>query len=209
MLPSIIGFSAVAGGGKDTSGDFLAEEFGYVPLAFAAPLKRATLELFPGWTDAHVYGDLKDVACPVYEVTPRWALQTLGTEYGRALIHQDHWARAGIQTAQQYERVVFVDVRFPNEVRAIQEAGGAVIRLLRGEDDVRKEVVEAGTLDEHVDTETGVVTYSPRPGPHTSETALLDYEGFDWVIDNRDATLEELFSMIELVVSDMERYRSP
>ena len=55
------------------------------------------------------------------------------------------------------------DCRFPDEVEAVQQAGGKVIRLTR----------------------------SLHEDSHVSETALDTHEGFDAVIDNQDMTIEE------------------
>lgn len=95
--------------------------------------------------------------------SPRIALQTLGTEWGRA-VEPDMWVRKAIRDAQllirpdkvwgcgenrywydakhrgvsktlkdyHYAGVVISDCRFTNEVMAISEAGGQVVRLLRG-----------------------------------------------------------------------------
>ena len=81
-------------------------------------------------------------------LTSRLALQTLGTDWGRALL-PDVWARAGVNlaeailagegakygarnlTARKPEVVVFSDVRFANEAAEIREAGGRVWRVER------------------------------------------------------------------------------
>lgn len=65
-------------------------------------------------------------------LTPRLALQTLGTEWGRRL-YEDVWVdylfseidRLGLR------RVCISDVRFPNEVRRIRQHNGLVLRLKR------------------------------------------------------------------------------
>ena len=63
-------------------------------------------------------------------ITPRLALVTLGTEWGRRL-HSEIWIRAFIRQAPR-GRVVLTDVRYANEIRMIQQHGGKVIRLTRG-----------------------------------------------------------------------------
>jgi hypothetical protein len=68
-------------------------------------------------------------------VTPRLALQSLGTEWGRTL-YAPIWAEYGIRFAQREypgAHIVFADVRFHNEVGAIKQAGGYLVRLRRGE----------------------------------------------------------------------------
>jgi hypothetical protein len=68
-------------------------------------------------------------------VTPRLALQTLGTEWGRTL-SKDVWVRLALREIEESDRTLWVipDVRFKNEMGAIREMeGGHVLRLTRGE----------------------------------------------------------------------------
>jgi hypothetical protein len=66
-------------------------------------------------------------------VTPRLALQTLGTEWGRRL-NDDLWAKSTINLimGSSHERWCISDLRFRNELDAVLAAGGKVIRLTRG-----------------------------------------------------------------------------
>lgn len=93
---------------------------------------------------------------PCY-LTPRYALQLLGTEWGRQC-YPDTWALLGVTNAKEllgpngaglrYDRargiwrsdrhptekaagVAITDVRFKNEMRVIREGGGKVIRVRR------------------------------------------------------------------------------
>ena len=68
-------------------------------------------------------------------LTPRWVLQTLGTEFGRA-VTPDVWVAYGLKdAADRLSRgagiVVITDTRFLNEARTICEAGGAVWHIIR------------------------------------------------------------------------------
>jgi len=58
-------------------------------------------------------------------------MQTIGTEWGRNMIHPDIWVRAWEQSLPEDADVVVDDVRFPNEVAAIRRLGGDVIRICR------------------------------------------------------------------------------
>jgi len=84
-----------------------------------------------GLTDAHVDGDLKheptDLLCGK---TPRWAMQSIGTEWGRKLIGEDIWIRAWKNTLPT-GAVVCDDLRFPNEAEAVKSMGGKIIRITR------------------------------------------------------------------------------
>jgi hypothetical protein len=66
-------------------------------------------------------------------VTPRWALQLMGTEAGRNVFHNDIWVASLIKRAGDANTIV-TDVRFKNEIKAIEKAGGSIIRVRRGPD---------------------------------------------------------------------------
>lgn len=156
-------------------------------------------------------GDFHLVALPVQYLTPRHALQQLGTNWGRECypntwvdlcirtsrkVLDDHSARYtqkdGIhhlydnRTSEEADRientrvrgVAVPDVRFRNEMNAIQEAGGRVIRIVRP---------GAGLDGIH--------------GQHVSETeqgSISDSE-FDAVISN-DGTLDDLRVKVETIL---------
>lgn len=135
----LIGIVGRAGAGKDTIASFIpnARKF-----SFADPLKEFCAEVFD-WPRETLWGpsELRNRPDPRYTrengtpLTPRYALQTLGTDWGRAC-DPDVWVRLGIRRAQAWlasnEGVaVFADCRFVNEARAIREAGGQVWRVER------------------------------------------------------------------------------
>jgi hypothetical protein len=68
-------------------------------------------------------------------ITPRLALQTLGTEWGRTLC-KDLWVTSTLNYIRNHSHAsnnwVIPDVRFRNEVQGIQDAGGVVVRVKRG-----------------------------------------------------------------------------
>jgi aspartyl/asparaginyl beta-hydroxylase (cupin superfamily) len=58
-------------------------------------------------------------------------LQVFGTDVGRELFGETFWIDQAFKRAAEYQRVVFSDVRFPNEAKAIQNKGGDVWRINR------------------------------------------------------------------------------
>jgi len=131
----IVGFSGRAGAGKDTAAGPLLEE-GWVKLSFAEPLKRMLCELF-GWDMAN-WENLEWKETPRRECmdkTPRYMAQTLGTEWGRELVHPNLWVETALNRARMLEargaNIVFTDVRFPNEAKAIKNNGGMLIHMMR------------------------------------------------------------------------------
>ena len=71
---------------------------------------------------------------PALGHSPRWVLQTLGTEWGRNALHRDVWVDAAIAKAKKLmaagKSVVIDDMRFPNE-RAAVWRNGSVWMVLR------------------------------------------------------------------------------
>ena len=147
MTMFLIGLTGPARSGKSTVAARLVDEWGAHRLPFAAPLKRmlrkfledqgAGLAIACRMTD----GDLKEAPSDLLGgQTPRRAMQTLGTEWGRGLsptLWIDAWRRAvedrAWKEAADGETVVIVadDIRFPNEVAAIRALGGIVVRVDR------------------------------------------------------------------------------
>ncbi len=138
-LVRIVGLTGAAGSGKSTAAAYLEREHGYKRMRFAAPLKDALRRILRGaLLDDHtiermIEGDLKEVPQPVLlGKTPRHAMQTLGTEWGRACIGGLFWVnlmRHAIGALPAGTRVVVEDVRFENEAAMIRSLGGKVIRM--------------------------------------------------------------------------------
>lgn len=132
-LPKVIVLTGQAGSGKSTIAAQLAAQ-GYTVVKFAGPLKAMLRAL--GLTDAEIEGDLKEKPCPLLGGrTPRYAMQTLGTEWGRNLIAPDLWVAAWQHAVRGVlasgGRVVVDDCRFRNELAAAMEMGGVAVRLVR------------------------------------------------------------------------------
>lgn len=123
-------------------------------------------------------------------LTPRKLLQLVGTECGREILHPNIWINA-LMTEYKvigynapfslcgtgkmrsdyppiYPDWIITDVRFPNEIKAIEDRGGIVIRV-----------------------------FNPRIIPvdnHPSETSLDNYPFEKWIYNN--GTLEELVQRV-------------
>lgn len=131
----LIALTGPAGAGKSTAAAWLARHRGYARVSFAAPLK-AMLEAIGIDPAALDRGPAKAAPHPLLcGATPRRAMQTLGTEWGRHLIHPDLWVRlaeAPVCAALDHGgRVVIDDLRFPNEAAMIRRHGGTIIRIER------------------------------------------------------------------------------
>jgi hypothetical protein len=130
----LVGLIGKRGSGKDTAASVL-EAHGFQNVKFAGALKAMlrTLLTYQGVDDETVErmidGDLKESPTPYLSGrSPRYAMQTLGTEWGRVLMDPDFWLNSSMGRATSAPSVIS-DVRFPNECAAIRNAGGTLIRL--------------------------------------------------------------------------------
>jgi energy-coupling factor transporter ATP-binding protein EcfA2 len=152
-LPKLIGLTGRKGSGKSTLAEKL-NYIGYTRFSFAEPIRQmiGTLMRYQGATEkeiSHYLTNGKEEPNPyLCGETTRWALQSLGTEWGRKLINENLWVEAWRGAATEKDgllspsHVVIDDVRFPNEVDIIHARNGKVIRIFRP------------TLEGHIDHES-------------------------------------------------------
>lgn len=132
----IIGLVGRARSGKDSVANTLLAEYGYVQARFSKPLKDMLRTLMRGagcpsfQLDYWIEGAGKELPCPYLQgYSPRHAMQTLGTQWGREHMGADFWAKQAL--ANLPARAVFSDCRFLNEAQAIRNAGGLLVRVHR------------------------------------------------------------------------------
>lgn len=172
----IIAFAGRKQSGKTSACEFMANVFSQTVQKsssiynFADPLKKMCIEIF-GLTYEQCYGsdDAKNelVNCVWPDsgepMSAREVMQYVGTNVFRKMQY-NIWADATIRKIQDENLplALIADCRFPNEVAAVKNAGGVVIKLKRN-------------------------LYNSQ---HESETALdednYDHSNFDFVIDNQN-----------------------
>jgi len=145
QIPPIIALIGPAGSGKSTTAAALAQALTAAghraqirPMAAALRAMLMPLLQACGMSSAQAHHALHDQAgkstpIPTLGTTPRHLMQTLGTEWGRDCISPQIWLdiwRAQSSADIAAGGIVIVDdARFPNEVTAISNAGGLVVRL--------------------------------------------------------------------------------
>lgn len=141
---SLIGVVGLADSGKGTVGDYLVEEYGFKTESFAKPVKDATAAIF-NWPrhllegntkQSRIFRETKDEYWSKKldrDVTPRWAMQIVGTEACRDGIAPEIWIHSLEKRVEDsvYADFVITDVRFPNEMSYITSKGGILIQSLR------------------------------------------------------------------------------
>jgi hypothetical protein len=109
-------------------------EWGYTPLKFAGPIKEMLRAL--GLNDKHLEGELKELPSDLIGgQSPRHAMQTLGTEWGRMVMGRNFWADMWVHNATRIldegRKVVVDDCRFPNELQSVLSLGGTSVGIRR------------------------------------------------------------------------------
>jgi len=198
----IVGIVGLIGSGKDTAADILTADFGFKRDSFANTLKDAVANIFH-WDRDMLQGQTAESRAWREEVddwwaerlgiphlTPRWVLQFFGTDVCRDNFSNDIWvASLERKLMQTKDNIVISDVRFPNEIWAIKEAGGSIIRLQRGALPYWWQLAQTGDA---------VKMDRLWPGVHASEWAWVS-EGEDYVIHN-DGSIDELGVNLRIVI---------
>jgi hypothetical protein len=200
----IIGVCGLIGAGKDTIADYLVNIHEFRRDSFAATLKDAVSSVF-GWDRIMLEGrtrssrEWREQPDAWWsdrlgrEITPRWILQWWGTEVCRRGFHDDIWiASLENKLRNSQDHVVISDCRFPNEIRAIRDQGGYVIRVMRGPDPAWFQQAR-NCLVQEIDP--------PPDLPHASEWAWAGTE-FDRVIMN-NGTLDDLYGQVNDLLRDL------
>jgi hypothetical protein len=147
MAPVLIALhSPQPGSGKTTLRKMLAERLekegmNVEAVSFAAPIKACVQSLLMftemplADVNEAVYGGRKEAMIPFLGVSSRRLQQTLGTEWGRTYIDDTVWIRIALQRIysclKKGTSVILDDLRFPNEMEALQGAGAFTVYLLR------------------------------------------------------------------------------
>jgi len=150
---------------------------------FADVLKQDICMNILGLTYDQCYGSDMDKNQPTHltwndqPLTARDAMQIIGTDIFRKL-DSDVWVKATVTkiVREQPKLAVITDCRFPNEVEAIQNIGGKVLRLTR----------------------------NPHNSDHLSE-CILDKDRYDWskfdhVIDNAESSIYDQVSQVKTLI---------
>lgn len=126
----IVALVGKAGSGKSTAAEYLMAEGGFRRVKFADPLKDMLRAI--GLGEEEIEGSLKNEPCAILNgQSPRYAMITLGTEWGRNLIGPDFWTNLWVRRATSKRLVVVDDCRFLNEAAIVRQNGGIIIRIIR------------------------------------------------------------------------------
>ena len=210
----IIGVCGFIGSGKDTIADYLVGFHGYRRDSFAGTLKDAVAAVF-GWDrellegrtpEARAWREQVDAwwakRLNMPNLTPRWVLQYWGTEVCRRGFHDDIWiASLENKLRNSKDDVVISDCRFPNEIKAIHNQKGIVVRVVRGpEPEWYESAVAVNAGPKHIGWALAKDALA-KNNIHASETAWVG-TNFDAVLDN-NGTLDALYAQVNDLLQDL------
>lgn len=184
----IIGISGKAGSGKDTAAKMLEVLYANPDISYE-DFANKRYKNFADIQIVHFADALKETAQVLFrlgewetntqegkKITINWIGKTVrellqGIGQGlRDAIDFDLWVKILFANTKGWSNYIIADVRYPNEVKAIKERNGILLRIDRK---------GAGA------------------GNHSSETALDDYKEWDVHIEN-NGSIEDLFEAMRI-----------
>lgn len=139
MLIGIVGNKQ---SGKSTFADYLVDKYNFTTQAFADPIKNG-VKIFFDFDDEQMEGVLKEIIDKRWGISPRQALQIIGTDIfrehlpntvpGLKNLGNQFWIeRFKIWYRRNKDKNIIVsDVRFPNEAKLIKDLGGDIVKVQR------------------------------------------------------------------------------
>jgi hypothetical protein len=207
----IIGITGFISSGKDTAANYFVAQHGFKRDSFAGALKDAVASVF-GWDrellegltpEARIWREQVDPwwssRLKMSNLTPRWVLQYWGTDVCRFGFHDDIWI-AALENRLRHRNghTVISDVRFPNEIQAIRNAGGIILWVKRGP---MPEWYECALEENSTPWDSqwlledaGQLMPQRYPQIHQSEWAWVG-SVFDYELEN-NGTVDELYSKL-------------
>jgi hypothetical protein len=211
----VVGFCGLIGAGKDTAADYLCNYHGFRRDSFASSLKDAVSYVF-GWDRILLEGRTSEARkwreqidtwwaerLNMPNLTPRWVLQYWGTDVLRQNFHDEIWiASLENKIRKTQDNIVISDVRFPNEISAIHNAGGVVIRVKRGpEPEWYEDALSVNRGENRNSSWSLSQTRLEKFGIHASETAWVGGD-IDYVMEN-DGTIDQIYTQLEAVLNKL------
>jgi len=188
--PYIIGLGHRRRVGKDTLGNLIVQDclsygISATRVAFGDKVKSIAFELY-SWAglQAGEYYDShpedREVALPAIGMSPREIWIEVGCKLRE--VYPETWLEAAFAKAKDFEVLIVTDVRFPNEVDAIRDRGGEVIKVERpgikpSHDQADSALASFDEWDAIVFNEVGIEGLEEIARELTTEIAWKVFEG--------------------------------
>ena len=153
--PRVIGLAGGKGSGKDSVADYLVDKYDFHKISYAGPVKEILAMTFG--VPLEWFYDQEEKESPKKELfghTPRYLMQTFGTDWGRDMVNPSIWVSIAKEKARKLHKegkdVVISDVRYIEEAEVVSELGGLVWRIRRQQDAVATHSSEMGIPEDLV-----------------------------------------------------------
>jgi len=205
----IIGIAGLIGSGKGTVADILVEQHNFTKISFADKLKDGVAAAF-GWNRELLEGDTdesrqwRETVDEFWtnetgrEITPRLVLQEFGTDCMRNGFYDGIWVSLIKQEILNNPETNYVvpDVRFKNEIDVINNLGGKIWNVRRGE---LPQWWGYAIQDNHHPASSLMKDY--HPDVHQSEWRWIDKDETFGNILHNDDSIESLYSQVSTTLS--------
>lgn len=182
----LIGLAGPAGCGKDTVAQILCDTQEFRRISLADPIRQGLLTMLGIPEEYLTDRDLKEQPMPeLCGKSPRQAMQTLGTEWGRNCIDPHIWLKVAERKMEYINRlastgnayisgIVISDIRFPGEAKWLREQGGSIWHIRRPNNP------------------------NATKAAHESEIPLIPEDDDSFVINDGD--MDDLFLQISILI---------
>ena len=205
----IFGISGQKRAGKDTIADYIKGQLISSIVSFAEPVREVCRAYF-GWDDEWLLGKHKEDVDPYWGISPRQAMQYLGTEVGRVGLSENYpefksvtadniWIKKALQTIRikskkeyvdQFGKIrafIIPDMRFLNEYSAIKKMMNEGFKVIT----------------------VGVCRDGLPSDKHASETQIrYCVEKCDFVLDN-NRKISDLQDSVDEIITESGVERKP
>ena len=195
----IIGIIGLKGSGKSTLAEILENKYDFVSDSFAKPVKDIASIIF-NWDrdmldgitqESREWREKKDEEWSNIldkNISPRLALQLIGTEFGRNLICEDIWIES-LKMRSKNKNIVISDVRYLNEAESIKKNGGILIKICRGSEPAYLQYIENNKIDKIDELEKFMKEKYPEI--HSSDYIISLIEPHYIIYNDKDLTFLE------------------
>jgi hypothetical protein len=138
MIPRLVAICGYKRSGKDTLAEFIVSNYGHKHVKVAEKLKKITKMVF-NFSDEQIESDTKEHVDPRWGISPRAAMQFIGTEMFQYKIQEllpdiqrNLWIKGIVEEIENSNSsVVISDLRFVHEYEELKKQNVFVIRVTR------------------------------------------------------------------------------
>lgn len=209
----IIGLQGFINCGKGTVASYLVNQYGFKQDSFANSLKDVCSSIF-GWPRELLEGDTLESRewreipdlwwsdkLDIHNFSPRLAFQTIGTDILRNKFCDNIWSLSLENRIRKNfnSKIVFSDIRFPNEIAFLKEQNGILIKINRTEMPVWYDVALSANINN--DQKALHIMHSEYSHVHYSEWAWIGSNS-DYELDN-SGSIENLKIQIDAIMNSL------